>query len=196
MQSLRVLLSVSTATRTWEDGVSAVVSPVPALRAAAGYNVGLLVIRLAAGLTLAVHGSQKLFGWFGGRGVEGTGAFFEQIGYRPGRSFAVVAGLCEFGGGLAFALGVLTPLAASAMIGVMLNAVAADWHKGFLNGFEYPLLIALVAVGVALAGPGQYALDTVTGRVTGLQLGDWRYGIAAITLAVVVAALTLLAKAG
>jgi putative oxidoreductase len=112
--------------------VSTVVSPVPALRAAAGYNVGLLIFRLAAGLTLAVHGSQKLFGWFGGRGVDGTGAFFEQIGYRPGKIFAVVAGLCEFGGGLAFALGVFTPLAASAMIGIMLNAVAADWHKGFL----------------------------------------------------------------
>jgi putative oxidoreductase len=65
-----------------------------------------------------------------------------------------------------------------------------------LGGFEYPLLIALVAVGVALTGPGQYALDTVAGRVTRRQLGDWRYGIAAITLAVVVAALTLLAKAG
>ena len=93
-------------------------------------------------------------------------------------------------------LGLLTPLAAAAMIGVMLNAVAATWPRGFLNGFDFPMLIALVAAGVALAGPGRYALDFVISRITGLRLSDWRYGIAAIALATVVAALTLLAKAG
>jgi len=73
-------------------------------------NIGLLMLRLAIGLTLAAHGSQKLFGWFGGPGLKSTGQFFETLGFRPGRRHAALAGLAETGGGLLLALGLFIPL--------------------------------------------------------------------------------------
>src|SRR5215472_5305990 len=87
-------------------------------------NIGILLLRLAVGLTLSVHGSQKLFGWFGGPGLNSTGQFFEErLGFRPGRRHALLAGLGEAGGGLLLALGLLTPIGAAAVISVMVVAV-------------------------------------------------------------------------
>ena len=74
-------------------------------------DIGLLLLRLTAGLTLAAHGTQKLFGWFGGPGLDATGQFFEMIGFTPGRRHALMAGLAETGGGLLLTLGLFTPLA-------------------------------------------------------------------------------------
>src|SRR6185503_21161383 len=85
-------------------------------------SVGLLMLRLVVGLSLAAHGAQKLFGWFGGYGLTGTGQFLEQLGFRPGRLHAAQAGLAEFLGGLFLAAGFLTPLATAAVLAVMLVA--------------------------------------------------------------------------
>lgn len=95
-------------------------------------DLGLLIVRLVIGITLAAHGSQKLLGWFGGGGIAGTGPFFEQLGFRPGRLHAALAGIAETGGGLLLAAGLLTPLAAAAILGVMVVAVGSvHGKKGF-----------------------------------------------------------------
>src|SRR2546428_9396740 len=83
---------------------------------------GLLLARLVIGLVMAAHGAQKLFGWFGGYGIAGTGNFFESIGFRPGRLFAALAGLCAFGGGLLLALGLLRPIGPALILSVMILA--------------------------------------------------------------------------
>jgi len=144
----------SSATRT----VSVPVSAVPSI---ATHDVGLLLLRLALGLTMAAHGAQKLFGWFGGRGIEGTGKFFASVGYGSGEVMAVVAGMSEILGGLGVVLGLLTPLAGAAVVGVMVNAIAVKWDGGFFAplGMEFELLLAMVAITLILVGPGRYALD-------------------------------------
>ncbi len=124
--------------------------------------IGLLILRAVVGLTLAAHGAQKLFGWFGGYGLEGTGGFFEKLGFRPGRLHAFSAGLVESGAGLLLALGLLTPIAAAGLIAVMVVAVLGVHVKnGFFatkNGYEYNLLIAAAALSLAFTGPGRYSL--------------------------------------
>ncbi len=115
------------------------------------------------GLTLAAHGAQKLFGWFGGHGIAGTTGFFAQLGLRPARPLAILVGLVETFGGLALALGFLTPVAAALLTADMIAAIAlVHWTKGFWNyagGFEYNLILATVTLFLGLAGPGAYALD-------------------------------------
>lgn len=126
-------------------------------------SIGLLIIRLVLGLTFAAHGAQKLFGWFGGYGIEGTGGFFESVGIKPGKPMAVLAGLGEFGGGLLFALGLFTPLAALLITVTMLVAIftvtGKNGYWATSEGYEYSVAIIAVAIGVALTGPGAYALD-------------------------------------
>lgn len=130
-------------------------------------NAALLFVRLIFGLGMAAHGSQKLFGWFGGGGIKGIGAFFESIGFRPGNVFALLAGLCEFAGGLLLALGFLDPIGNALMVSVMLTAILT-FHSGhgFFTtnlGSELPLLYISGAVVVAFTGPGRYSLDHVLG---------------------------------
>ncbi|MGW7489495.1 DoxX family protein [Streptomyces sp. NPDC054786] len=127
-----------------------------------GADLGLLLLRLTVGLILAGHGAQKLFGLFGGHGLAATGKGFAALGYRPGEFFAGLAGVSEFLGGLGLAAGLLTPLAAAALIGVMINAMATSASGGLWamsGGIEYPLTIAVVALTVAATGPGRFALD-------------------------------------
>src|SRR3979411_60364 len=94
-------------------------------------NIGLLVMRVVIGLILGGHGVPKLFGWFGGHGLANTGKAFGSVGYRPGTLFAFVAGATEAGGGLLLALGLLTPLAAAALVGTMVQAaLSAPRQKG------------------------------------------------------------------
>ncbi|MGW8764315.1 DoxX family protein [Streptomyces sp. NPDC055815] len=157
------------------------------------YDAGLLVLRLALGLTMAVHGAQKLFGWFGGGGIEGTGQFFAASGYPSAKAFAVVAGLSETLGGLGLAVGLLTPLAAAAIAGTMINAIALKWGNGFFapTGIEYELLIGLAAATLALAGPGRLAVDRL---LPGLRVHRLGYGIAALALGVVAAMVILLLR--
>ena len=110
---------------------------------------GLILIRLVAGPLMALHGAQKLFGWLGGYGLDGTGGYFEQLGFRPGRLFALAAGLGEFTSGLLVALGFLGPLGPALMVSVMLVAMmTAHAVKGLFaanNGIELPLLYAASA---------------------------------------------------
>src|SRR5215510_11946058 len=126
-------------------------------------SLGLLIVRLVVGVGLAAHGTQKLFGWFGGYGLSGTGQFLEQLGFRPGRLHATLAGLAEVLGGLLLALGFLTPAAASAVVAVMLVAVvSAHLKNGFFaqnGGYEYPLVLAVVAAAFAFTGPGALSVD-------------------------------------
>ncbi|WP_219835549.1 DoxX family protein [Paenibacillus sp. R14(2021)] len=124
--------------------------------------LGLLLIRLVVGLTLAAHGSQKLFGWFGGYGLKSTGSWMASIGLRPGIIIALLAGLAELTGGLLFALGLWMPVAAAIIVLTMIGSIASvHFRHGFWitkNGMEYNLILIAVAVGLALVGPGEYAL--------------------------------------
>jgi putative oxidoreductase len=128
-------------------------------------DIGLLLVRVAVGAWLAAHGAQKLFGWFGGYGLVGTGGFFESLGFRPGRFFAAAAGFTEVTGGLLLALGVLGPLGPALIISVMVVAIATvHWPHGMFaqnNGLELPLLYAVVAAGLALTGYGAYSVDAL-----------------------------------
>ena len=127
------------------------------------FNIGLLIIRLVVGLLFVGHGAQKLFGWFGGYGLKGTGGWFESIGLKPGIAAALFAGLAELIGGLLFALGLFTPLAAILIAGTMAMAIlkvhAANGLWVTANGYEYNLTLIAVVIGVALIGAGQYAID-------------------------------------
>src|SRR5437868_5697097 len=128
---------------------------------------GLLLARLVFGLVMAAHGAQKLFGWFGGYGIAGTGGFFESIGFRPGKLFAFAAGFGEFASGLLIALGLLGPIGPALMLSVMIVAAVSMHLKGGLfamnNGIELPLLYATAAVALALTGFGAYSLDASLG---------------------------------
>jgi putative oxidoreductase len=126
-------------------------------------QIALLALRLVVGLTFAAHGAQKLFGLFGGPGIEGTGGYFEQIGLRPGKLYATLAGGAELVGGLLVALGLLTPFAAAALIGSMTAAtLTVHLRNGFFitdNGFEYNLVLATAVFALAGIGAGKWSLD-------------------------------------
>jgi putative oxidoreductase len=130
-------------------------------------DTGLLIGRVVFGLVMAAHGSQKLFGWFGGYGLAGTGGFFESLGFRPGRFFAAAAGASEITGGLLLAAGLLGPLGPALIIAIMVVAIATvHWPHGLFaqnNGIEVPLLFSTAAVAIALVGNGAYSLDSALG---------------------------------
>lgn len=130
-------------------------------------SIGLLVARVVVGLLMAAHGAQKLFGWFGGYGLQKTGDFFAQLGFRPGRAFAAAASLTEITGGLLVALGLLGPVGSALMVSVMVvAAVTVHWGHGLLatsNGVELPLLYSAAAIGLALTGFGPYSFDAWLG---------------------------------
>ncbi|WP_079173323.1 DoxX family protein [Streptomyces monashensis] len=154
-------------------------------------DCGLLLIRLVFGLFMAGHGSQKVFGLFGGPGLTATGKGFDALGYHPGKVFAVIGGLSEFLGGLGLAVGLFTPLAAAALIGVMINAMATVtgahglWETN--GGVEYSVCIAVVALAVAAIGPGRLAID----RFFRWGAGGWPEAGFALGVGGVAAAITL-----
>jgi putative oxidoreductase len=151
-------------------------------------NIGMLVLRVVVGLLFVGHGTQKLFGWFGGHGVRGTGGFFENLGYRPGRHHAVAAGIGEAGGGALLALGLLMPLAALAIIGVMVNAIGAVHGPNGVwvsdGGFEYPLVLIAAVFAMTAVGPGHWALDSLLP----LPLRGFGWAFGALVLGVIIGA--------
>jgi putative oxidoreductase len=125
--------------------------------------LALLILRLAVGLTLAGHGAQKLFGWWGGTGMVGWTESVNKLRIRPARPFAWIAALAELIGGLLVALGLLSPLGSFAIAGAMAVAVATvHLSRGFWaskGGYEFNLLIVAAVATLALTGPGTYSID-------------------------------------
>jgi len=130
-------------------------------------SFGIFILRVVVGLLIAGHGSQKLLGWFGGPGFTKTVGMMKSQGFKAPRLWALLGSLGEFGGGLFFALGLLTPLAAIAIVAAMLMAVVKfHWSKGLWSmkgGYEYPLVLLFVALVIGLVGAGSYSLDALIG---------------------------------
>ena len=151
---------------------------------------GLLLLRAFTGVAFVGHGTQKLFGWWGGYGPQGTGGFFASQGYRYGVPMAVLAGLAEAGGGALLALGLLTPLACALIAIVMLNAIfAVTLKRQFMLGSELELTYLVIAVSLAATGPGRFSLDPAIGWDD--SLSGLACGIGALVAAAVVSLVTL-----
>lgn len=145
-------------------------------------SVGILLVRIVFGSLMAAHGSQKLLGWFGGHGLDGTAGFFEALGFRPGKPFAVAASATEVAGGLLVLLGLFGPIGPALVLSVMIVAAfSVHWKNGVFaqsNGVEVPLLYGAAAAGLALTGPGLLSLDAL------FSLEPlWRIWIALVALA-------------
>ena len=157
-------------------------------------SIGLLILRLVVGLTLAAHGAQKLFGWFGGYGLAGTGQFLEQLGFRPGRLHAAQAGIAETVGGLLLALGLLTPAAGAAVVAVMLvAAVSVHLKGGFFaqgGGYEYTLVLGAAALALAFTGPGAISLD----QALGITWSGETWGLGALAAGLIGGAVPLVTR--
>lgn len=127
-----------------------------------------LALRIPVGIIFAAHGAQKLFGWFGGYGLEGTGQWMASIGLAPGALMALLAGAAEFFGGLALLAGLLVRPAAAALAVTMLVAIlSVHLDKGFFmasNGYEYALALLAVSVALAFSGAGRASLDQALSR--------------------------------
>jgi putative oxidoreductase len=147
--------------------------------------LGLLLLRLTAGVTLAAHGTQKLFGWFGGPGLGKTADVMESLGFVPGRAQALAAGVAELAGGLLLALGFVTPLAAAIVFGVMVvAAVSVHLPRGFFatnGGAEYTLVLGVAGLTLAFTGAGPLSLDALVG----LSFGGVSWGLAALVAGLV-----------
>lgn len=126
-------------------------------------GAGALALRIPVGIVFAAHGAQKLFGWFGGYGLEGTGQFFASVGLNPGYLLALLAGLAEFFGGLALVAGLLVRPAAAALAFAMLIAIfAVHWGKGFFaasGGYEFALALFAASLSLLFSGGGRFSVD-------------------------------------
>ena len=148
-------------------------------------DLALTVLRVVVGALFIGHGSQKLFGAFGGGGPAATAEMFENLELRPGRRHALMAGGAEFFGGALLALGLLTTVAAAMLIAVMTAAVITVHAKnGIWNterGFEYNLVLAAIAFALACIGPGSWSIDSILGiELTGVGWGLAALGIGLI----------------
>ncbi len=130
-------------------------------------SLGLLILRVIGGLTLATHGAQKLFGWFEGPGPAKLSQGFEKQGFKPAWLWVCLVILGELGGGLSVAFGFLTPLGAAGMFAVMFMAIfKTHWKNGFFNskrGIEFPLQLLAIGGAIGIMGPGSYSLDALFG---------------------------------
>jgi putative oxidoreductase len=147
-------------------------------------RVGLFVLRLLIGGLFVGHGTQKLFGWFGGGGLDATAASFESLDMRPGRRHAASAGVTETVGGTLLALGLATPLAAASLIGVMTTAIRkvhlqnGVWASG--GGYEYNAVLIAALTTLAEEGPGAWSMDSAFG----IERKGTRWGLAALACGV------------
>ena len=130
-------------------------------------KLGKLIARVVIGGLFFGHGAQKLFGWFGGGGLEGTGQFMEQLGFKPGRRHALSSGLAETGGGVMLGLGLLTPAAAASLIATMVVAAKSVHLQNGIwvsdSGFEYNLVLVAALLALVDGGPGSASLDARLG---------------------------------
>jgi putative oxidoreductase len=130
-------------------------------------KIARLVLRVLVGGLFFGHGTQKLFGWFGGNGLEATAAGFEKMGMRPGRRHAIAGGVGEAAGGAALALGLATPLASATLTSVMLTAIYRVHFKNgpwvTNGGYEYNAVLIAAVLSLAEAGPGKLSLDAALG---------------------------------
>jgi putative oxidoreductase len=153
-------------------------------------SYGLLLLRVFVGGAFFAHGTQKLFGWWGGYGPRGTGGFFTSQGYRWGVPLAVIAGFTEAGGGTLLALGLATPLACGMIAVVMLNAIfSVTLKRTFMAGSELEITYLVTAIAIAAIGPGRFSLDRAIGWDDTIS-GLW-WGAAAIAAAAAVSFVTL-----
>jgi len=131
-------------------------------------KIARLFLRLTIGALFVGHGTQKLFGWFGGNGLDSTAKAFDSMGMRPGRRNAIAAGAAEAGGGAALALGLATPAAASVLTATMLTAInrvhlkRGPWVAN--GGFEYNLVLIAAVLALTEVGPGKLSLDAALGQ--------------------------------
>jgi putative oxidoreductase len=148
---------------------------------------GLLLVRIVVGVLFVGHGLQKLLGWFGGAGLQGTASMFDRGGLGPGRVTAPLGGAAEFGGGLSLAVGLLTPLGAIAVLVMMAGAViAVHARNGLWNqngGSEFPIVLSSVALALTLTGPGAWSLD----HLAGWRLAGWWWALAAVVVTLLAA---------
>ena len=130
-------------------------------------DLGLLVLRLGVGGTVAAHGTQKLFGWFDGPGREGAAGMFEKMGFARSEEAALAAAVSETAGGSLLALGLATPAAAAAVAGTMRVAADVNRGNGYFNangGIEFPFNLGLAAAVLGLTGPGRLSFDQLLGN--------------------------------
>jgi putative oxidoreductase len=158
-------------------------------------RLGMTVLRVTVGGLFVGHGTQKLFGWFGGNGPEATGGFFqEKLGLHPGKQHALAAGAAEAGGGALLASGFLTPLGALLTSSTMATAIRlvharrGPWNSN--GGYEYNAVLMAAAFAITAAGPGRWSLDAARGRER------WGDGWALAQLAGALAGSALAVEAG
>jgi putative oxidoreductase len=148
-------------------------------------SLALLVLRVVVGFAIAGHGAQKLFGSFGGGGLQRTAAGFERMGLRPGRLNALVAGSAEFFGGILIALGLLTTPAAAAVIGVQTTAILVVHLRNRFwvadGGFEYNLVLIAAVFALVGVGAGSWSLD----HAIGIDLTGTGWALAALGVGLV-----------
>ncbi|MGI8826521.1 MAG: DoxX family protein [Chloroflexota bacterium] len=137
------------------------------------FDLGMFVLRATVGSLMAGHGAQKLFGKFGGYGIEGTSRFMESLGLKPGRQWAILSGVTEFGGGALTAFGFLNPIGPIAIIGASaVESIKAHWNRPIWNsggGAELPLVNGVSFAAVALLGPGKLSVD----GLFGIRIPSW-----------------------
>jgi putative oxidoreductase len=154
-------------------------------------DIGLLALRIVVGALFVAHGTQKLFGWFGGYGPQGTAGFMGSLRYRNPKMAALSAGVFETWAGVFLAAGFLTPLAAAAIIGVMVNAiVSAKWSSGLFGGYELDLLYAVSVLALAFTGAGAYSVDAALSW----DLAGVTWGLGSLGLGVVIGAAVLASR--
>jgi putative oxidoreductase len=162
-------------------------------------TLALLLIRIVVGFIFIAHGTQKLYGAFGGGGIVGTGKFLESLNFRPGERYAKIGGTVEMSAGILLILGLFIPLASTLIIAMMLSAaLTAHSGKGFWvndGGPEYPFVLITIATALAISGPGRVSLDRLLEDGGLMQISGLIWALAAIVIALMATSTVLALRA-